>query len=489
MVAAALDAIHEGELNGHEWRSRLLDNCNALALDNNGCDWTFIWHLPKACARRLRDEMDAAFETKAKKQRIDKQMVATPEKSEVSEKSQASDAFEESAQEGRAAPEKSGASEASEASDKSVETGYVIKNHLAVNPSLFTQPSSKFVDDAAPTTLELYHRDYKMAQLAMRGLACQVEAPTHATMDRLRHLVRCFFGAKLYQNMMTPGDKRLICVWSDSDWAGDRQSQSSVDCAVLEVQNSWAEWFGETLPIHLMMDSAVGKITSLRRGKGKVRHLEVKQLYLQHLTNAQRVKLHNAKGDDNKSDVGTQSMTARQIEKFYDWLGVWRPGGTTRGEENVKAVNSVEATMLAKFLAGVTFATQVTSTKGTRNGQNNPDISMTTGPQGSGYEIMVIIVMAIVMAWLLGVMCGGFAMHWFVRRSIPLGTTTTTTSSTRVLMKDKETEMEAGTTSSMTSSSTLWVTAHGERFHVDAECKGLRGARSLKNVTRCMFCG
>ena len=135
MVAAALDAIHEGELNGHEWRSRLLDNCNALALDNNGCDWTFIWHLPKACARRLRDEMDAAFETKAKKQRIDKQMVATPEKSEVSEKSQASDAFEESAQEGRAAPEKSGASEASEASDKSVETGYVIKNHLAVNPS------------------------------------------------------------------------------------------------------------------------------------------------------------------------------------------------------------------------------------------------------------------------------------------------------------------------------------------------------------------
>jgi len=270
-----------------------------------------------------------------------------------------------------------------------------------------------------------------------------------------------------------------VLVWSDSDWAGDRQSRRSVDCTVL----------GETLPIHVMMDSAAGKIMSLRRGKGKVRQLEIKQLYLQHLSNAQRVKLHKAKGKDNKSGGGTKPMTARQIEKFYDWLGVWRPGVTTRGEENVKAVNSVEATMLAKFLAGVTFATQVTSTKGTRNGQNNPDISMTTGPQGSGYEIMVIIVMAIVMAWLLGVMCGGFAMHWFVRRSRPLGTTTTTTSSTRVLMKDKETEMEAGITSSMTTSSTLWVTTHGERFHVDAECKGLRGARSVKSVTRCMVCG
>ena len=50
------------------------------------------------------------------------------------EKSQASDVFEESAQEGRAAPKKSGASEASQASEKSVETGYVINNHLAVNP-------------------------------------------------------------------------------------------------------------------------------------------------------------------------------------------------------------------------------------------------------------------------------------------------------------------------------------------------------------------
>ena len=88
-----------------------------------------------ASETRLRDEIAAASETpKAKRQRIDKKMVAAPEKSEVSEKSQASDAFEELAQEGRAAPEKSGASEASEASEKYVGTGYVINNHLAVNP-------------------------------------------------------------------------------------------------------------------------------------------------------------------------------------------------------------------------------------------------------------------------------------------------------------------------------------------------------------------
>ena len=69
-------------------------------------------------------------------------MVAAPEKSEVSEKSAASeedqayDAFEESAQEGRAMATLLGVTAgASEAPEKSVETGYVIRNHLAVNPS------------------------------------------------------------------------------------------------------------------------------------------------------------------------------------------------------------------------------------------------------------------------------------------------------------------------------------------------------------------
>ena len=100
MRAAAQDAIHAGELDGHEWRSRLLDNGNSLALNNNGCERTFIevWKMDTASETRLCDEMAAAYETpKAKKQRIDKKMVATPGKSEVSEKSQASDAFEESA--------------------------------------------------------------------------------------------------------------------------------------------------------------------------------------------------------------------------------------------------------------------------------------------------------------------------------------------------------------------------------------------------------
>ena len=93
------------------------------------------------------------------------------------------------------------------------------------------------------------------------------------------------------------------------------------------------EFLGETLPIHVMMDSAAGKIMSLRRGKGKVRQLEIKQLYLQHLTNAQRVKLHKAKGEDNKSGGGTKPMTARQIEVLrLAWRLASRSDNEGRGE-------------------------------------------------------------------------------------------------------------------------------------------------------------
>ena len=87
--------------------------------------------------------MVSASETsKARKPRIHDEMIAATEKSEasetyeVSEDFEASDAFEESAQKGRAMTRLLGVNAgASEASEKSVETGYVIRNQLAVNPS------------------------------------------------------------------------------------------------------------------------------------------------------------------------------------------------------------------------------------------------------------------------------------------------------------------------------------------------------------------
>jgi len=98
MLAAALDAIHASVMDGLEWSSRVLSNDNFLCLDNNGGEWTFVWHVPHA-----------------KKQRLHNDVVATSEKSEV------------------ASSEMTEASEKCEASLKSVDKGQVMSKSLVVN--------------------------------------------------------------------------------------------------------------------------------------------------------------------------------------------------------------------------------------------------------------------------------------------------------------------------------------------------------------------
>ena len=112
---------------------------------------------------------------------------------------------------------------------------------------------------------------------------------------------------------------------------------------------------------------------------------------------------------------------------------------------------------------------------------------------------MLIIVLAIAMAWLFGVACGSFAMHYFAQQQLPLGLTTSKTTSMTVLLTDKETSTEAMTTFVPTVTSTddtakliplqLWVTDSGERYHVNRDCHGLRKARRVKGIDKCKVCG
>ena len=82
MLVAALDAIHASEPDGHEWSSRVLHDDSTLCLDNHGRDWILVLR------RHLPDERVAASETpKAKKQRLQNELVAVSEKTEASQKS------------------------------------------------------------------------------------------------------------------------------------------------------------------------------------------------------------------------------------------------------------------------------------------------------------------------------------------------------------------------------------------------------------------
>ena len=88
------------------------------------------------------------------------------------------------------------------------------------------------------------------------------------------------------------------------------------------MHNFWHELFTESPPIELWTDSSAGLLMGLRRGVGRVRHLEVKQLLLQRSSNSKRVSINKAKGDHNVADVGAKPMTKKQLDKFKEQLGI-----------------------------------------------------------------------------------------------------------------------------------------------------------------------
>lgn len=198
-----------------------------------------------------------------------------------------------------------------------------------------------------------------MSLLAGRGLAAEVGKPTEAILARLKHLLRFLSGVNGHCNVLRPTKARVATAWSDSDWAGERSTRKSVDCVVLEVmgavltvstkgqmaiaqssaeaelggihraalllvmiQNLWHEWFGEQLPLTIKTDAVAAKVLSLRRGRGRIRHLEVRQLWTQHLTSNGRLKIVKVCGNDNKADVGTKPHSAANIRKFQPMLHI-----------------------------------------------------------------------------------------------------------------------------------------------------------------------
>jgi hypothetical protein len=88
------------------------------------------------------------------------------------------------------------------------------------------------------------------------------------------------------------------------------------------MQNLWYEAYGETLDIVVETDSAAGKILCSRRGVGRVRHLEIRDLEIQELTNSGRVRVINVPGEMNVADLGTKVLDRVRIEYLLNKLGV-----------------------------------------------------------------------------------------------------------------------------------------------------------------------
>ena len=229
------------------------------------------------------------------------------------------------------------------------------------------EDTTKELDAAASTTfrtcvgiLMYLASDLPHCQHVVRHLSTYSSKPTEKSMSVLRHLVgylschtdlcmslkwdgRC--SGVYHQQYNYDAGESVLEVFTDSDWASDRQSRRSVSCClvfygrcllyaasrtqkVISLSSAEAEvyacssgcsdaillakllsWLnGKATHIHLYTDSSGARGILQRMGVGRLRHLSCRILWLQQLINNGVVCVAAISGHSNPADIGTKRL-------------------------------------------------------------------------------------------------------------------------------------------------------------------------------------
>lgn len=162
-------------------------------------------------------------------------------------------------------------------------------------------------------------------------------------------------------------------VFSDSDWAGDKESRKSTSPGMASLGGgllkSWsstqgsiamssgeAEYYalvnaaaeglgvqalakdlGISMKIRLWVDSTSAKAIVARIGLGKVRHMEVKYLWAQQAFKEGRFEVRKISGLVNPADIGTKPLSAADMKTLIEKVGgrLVRKAGRSPSENTV----------------------------------------------------------------------------------------------------------------------------------------------------------
>ena len=79
---------------------------------------------------------------------------------------------------------------------------------------------------------------------------------------------------------------------------------------------------GDDMKVKINGDSSAVKAILARRGCGKVKHLELKQLWLQEQVRSRKVDFHKVSGKNNMSDDLTHT-TQKKMPRSTSGTGAW----------------------------------------------------------------------------------------------------------------------------------------------------------------------
>ena len=98
-------------------------------------------------------------------------------------------------------------------------------------------------------------------------------------------------------------------------------------------------FFDVPASIDLWLDATAARSICHRLGVGKVRHMQVLTLWLQHKVAEKEIRVHEVAGVDNVGDLGTKLVTAAVLEKLLPKTCLVDVG---LGRLPLKEVSSVE---------------------------------------------------------------------------------------------------------------------------------------------------
>ena len=275
-------------------------------------------------------------------------------------------------------------------------------------------------------------------QFSVRSLSCGMKEPTEKKFKELQHLalymkgtadyVAVFKKTKKGQSVLSTSNlsssqggvpaeeeqqeagEHLLEVFSDSDWAGDKESRRSVSCACMFLDGNYffsysrtqksialssaeAEYLSltgtvsEALNIHIALrfltaspvvlkaftDSSACRGICARQGVGRIKHLAVRLLWLQQAIRAGRLTVHSVPTQQNPADIGTKPLTAKRIQLLLYVLN-FRNDDQRIGEEEYRqysaaaVIRRLEKSFSRKgFFTAAVFAALTQRSEGMRH--------------------------------------------------------------------------------------------------------------------------
>ena len=162
---------------------------------------------------------------------------------------------------------------------------------------------------------------------------------------------------RLIQHYAYQGASKFLDVWVDTDFAGCKRTRRSTNGGVItlggHVVKSWsstqaivalssgeAEYYGMVkgasmalgiqsmladlgveVTVRVRTDASAAKGIASRRGLGKIRHIEVHQLWLQEKVNSGAIQVMKVKGEGNLADALTKPLDGPGVKKHLELTG------------------------------------------------------------------------------------------------------------------------------------------------------------------------